>query len=309
MTDEFSTTDSNASLKTETDIFSTSETCITRRLQDISADLIAIQSLDESISRLSTSPTGRNALNQMIHPNVSPSSPNSSIPNITGVVRQAGQISDQPQPRIDVKQYGAAGSGIMIDERFTSNLLIQKAMELGPRKDNIRQQQFNALPRSVKMYQLLSTQSEDRTDGEIHLADRRISLQISKPDEATQSLISSAGSNNVSVLETRSISMRSSSDIGIRTLASADVSDDSPLRKISSPGDVGTSQRFLGDTSNVTVRPIYPYCPYSPYGSPQGSPRNKRRPLRESRRVSIDNRQGALQLNQYKLLDIIGQVS
>lgn len=51
------------------------------------------------------------------------------------------------------------------------------------------------------------------------------------------------------------------------------------------------------------------YCAYSPYASPCGSPRSRRRPLRESRRVSVDNRQGALQLNQYRLLDTIGQGS
>ncbi|XP_035743462.1 probable serine/threonine-protein kinase mkcC isoform X3 [Vespa mandarinia] len=70
-----------------------------------------------------------------------------------------------------------------------------------------------------------------------------------------------------------------------------------------------TLHRVLPDVAPVSVRPIYPYCPYSPYGSPQGSPRNRRRPLRESRRVSIDNTQGGLQLNQYRLLDNIGQGS
>lgn len=57
-------------------------------------------------------------------------------------------------------------------------------------------------------------------------------------------------------------------------------------------------------------RPIYPNVPYSPYGSPFGSPRTGRRrpPLRESRRVSIDKTGSFLQLNQYKLMDQIGQV-
>nr|XP_050857705.1 uncharacterized protein LOC127067147 isoform X2 [Vespula vulgaris] len=72
---------------------------------------------------------------------------------------------------------------------------------------------------------------------------------------------------------------------------------------------ITTTHRLLSDVAPVSVRPIYPYCPYSPYGSPQGSPRNRRRPLRESRRVSIDNTQGGLQLNQYRLLDNIGQGS
>lgn len=57
-------------------------------------------------------------------------------------------------------------------------------------------------------------------------------------------------------------------------------------------------------------RPIYPNVPYSPYGSPFGSPRMGRRrpPLRESRRVSIEQTGSFLQLNQYKLMDQIGQV-
>lgn len=58
------------------------------------------------------------------------------------------------------------------------------------------------------------------------------------------------------------------------------------------------------------TRPIYPNVPYSPYASPYGSPRSGRRPpLRESRRVSIEQTGSFLQLNQYKLMDQIGQVS
>lgn len=58
------------------------------------------------------------------------------------------------------------------------------------------------------------------------------------------------------------------------------------------------------------TRPIYPNVPYSPYGSPFGSPRSVRRrpPLRESRRISIERSGSFLQLNQYKLMDKIGQV-
>lgn len=53
-------------------------------------------------------------------------------------------------------------------------------------------------------------------------------------------------------------------------------------------------------------RPIYPNVPYSPYGSPRTN--RRRAPLRESRRVSIEQTGSFLQLNQYKLLDQIGQV-
>ncbi|KAK3927327.1 Calcium/calmodulin-dependent protein kinase kinase 2 [Frankliniella fusca] len=58
-------------------------------------------------------------------------------------------------------------------------------------------------------------------------------------------------------------------------------------------------------------RPIYPNFPFSPYGSPLSSPRSGRRrpPLRESRRVSIDKSGSFLQLNQYRLMDSIGQGS
>lgn len=57
-------------------------------------------------------------------------------------------------------------------------------------------------------------------------------------------------------------------------------------------------------------RPIFPNLPYSPFGSPCSSPRTARRraPLRESRRISIEQSGSFLQLNQYKLLDQIGQV-
>lgn len=63
--------------------------------------------------------------------------------------------------------------------------------------------------------------------------------------------------------------------------------------------------------SNSNSRPIYPNCTFSPYGSPLGSPRcnRKRQPLKESRRVSIEKSGMYIQLNQYKLMDAIGQVS
>ncbi|XP_032597721.1 calcium/calmodulin-dependent protein kinase kinase 1 [Drosophila grimshawi] len=62
---------------------------------------------------------------------------------------------------------------------------------------------------------------------------------------------------------------------------------------------------------STETRPIYPNVPYSPYGSPYGSPRSVRRrpPLRESRRISIEKSGSFLQLNQYKLMDQIGQGS
>ncbi|XP_041674377.1 calcium/calmodulin-dependent protein kinase kinase 2-like isoform X2 [Drosophila eugracilis] len=58
-------------------------------------------------------------------------------------------------------------------------------------------------------------------------------------------------------------------------------------------------------------RPIYPNVPYSPYSSPFDSPRSSRqRPtFRESRRISIEKSGSFLQLNQYKLMEQIGQGS
>lgn len=146
---------------------------------------------------------------------------------------------------------------------------------------------------SVKVYQLLATQSEDRGDGEPHLPDTRISLQIASSRETE---VSPTDNNTVAT-------------VGFARNRRCEVTttEGGPTTKTSLSGESGP-QRYLGDAGSVTIRPIYPYCPYSPYGSPQGSPRNRRRPLRESRRVSIDNRQGDIKLNQYKLLDDIGQV-
>ncbi|XP_044314745.1 uncharacterized protein LOC108041322 isoform X1 [Drosophila rhopaloa] len=61
----------------------------------------------------------------------------------------------------------------------------------------------------------------------------------------------------------------------------------------------------------METRPIYPNVPYSPYSSPFGSPRsNRRRPaFRESRRISMEKSGSFLQLNQYKLMEQIGQGS
>ncbi|CAH1164072.1 unnamed protein product [Phaedon cochleariae] len=58
-------------------------------------------------------------------------------------------------------------------------------------------------------------------------------------------------------------------------------------------------------------RPIFSNCQFSPSNSPTNSPRSnrKRQPLRESRRVSIEKSGMYLQLNQYKLMDSIGQGS
>lgn len=64
--------------------------------------------------------------------------------------------------------------------------------------------------------------------------------------------------------------------------------------------------QLADDRPGVPNRPIYPNIPYSPYSSPRTVRRKS--PLKESRRVSIDKCGTYQQLNQYKLIDSIGQV-
>ncbi len=62
-------------------------------------------------------------------------------------------------------------------------------------------------------------------------------------------------------------------------------------------------------TSSHENRAIIPSLPYSPYGSPSGSPRLRRQPTRETRSLSIsEDGDGYKQLNQYRLKDEIGKV-
>lgn len=56
-------------------------------------------------------------------------------------------------------------------------------------------------------------------------------------------------------------------------------------------------------------RPIYPNLPYSPYSSPNSSPRVRRRPLKVTKQASTEHRDNYMQLNQYKLMDQVGQGS
>ncbi|XP_017763050.1 PREDICTED: uncharacterized protein LOC108552880 [Eufriesea mexicana] len=262
-------------------------------------------SLSESINRLSVSPTSRSP--GQVVPRCSTSTfLESNLRNVSKLSNKSNESLDKLK---DTKAERPKTVASRMDEKplYKISRTVRKTEETTQSRSVRLDDQFSVLPRSIKMYQFLSTQSEDGPDSELHL-DRGISFQISKEDDVTSSMASSTESQNLSLNKSSSVfTLKSSVSSDIQMLTSAEPADDSDVRKAISPGEVGTNQRFLGDGSNVSARPIYPYCPYSPYGSPQGSPRNRRRPLRESRRVSIDNRQGALQLNQYKLLDNIGQ--
>lgn len=171
----------------------------------------------------------------------------------------------------------------------------------------------STLPKPIKVYQLLATQSmDDHPEGDrLGMIDRRISLQITSNedltarDEADKAVIAKCMDAKLlrpDLIPSAKCHRVASGGGGFDAISCANI----PLRKLSSPED---NSRVV-DAATINSRPIYPYCPYSPYGSPQGSPRIRRRPLRESRRISVDTKQGReLQLNQYKLLDNIGQVS
>uniref|UniRef100_A0A1B6D1P5 calcium/calmodulin-dependent protein kinase n=1 Tax=Clastoptera arizonana TaxID=38151 RepID=A0A1B6D1P5_9HEMI len=75
----------------------------------------------------------------------------------------------------------------------------------------------------------------------------------------------------------------------------------------SADGEDYDSRTSLPLGVSQTQRPIYPNVPFSPYSSPRSV--RRRKPLKESRRVSIDKSGSYLQLNQYSLIDSIGQGS
>merc|ERR1719323_2477515 len=69
------------------------------------------------------------------------------------------------------------------------------------------------------------------------------------------------------------------------------------------------SSSTAGSTTQ-TNRPIYPNLPYSPYTSPNSSPsRVRRRPLKMTKQASTEHMGNYLQLNQYKLMGMVGQGS
>ncbi|XP_076224443.1 uncharacterized protein LOC116432686 [Nomia melanderi] len=274
----------------------TKKACVAPKYQDPFATVTVTSTIDHSSTCLT--PSNRSFC-QLI-----PLNPDSTGRS-TGA--EAEETWDRSKLRINIEPINPSAEDVVkTEEDLIDRLALPYNADNGT--GQFQNDQSKVLPRTVKVYQLLSTQSEDRTDREMYLADRRTSLQISKRDDVSQSIMMTAESkDDVTGGSTLSLSTSVSNDMNTRLFA--EITDDTLVKKGYLSTDTGASQKFLGDSSNVSIRPIYPYCPYSPYGSPQGSPRNRRRPLRESRRVSIDNREGALQLNQYKLLDNIGQGS
>ncbi|XP_012273675.1 uncharacterized protein LOC105696081 isoform X2 [Orussus abietinus] len=234
----------------------------------------------------------------MVHQFSTPNFSRSGLGNTSRGIDEESPGDNQKYKSEDDQRFYSAG----VDDADVSDV-IEKMIKPQQKSPNVTL----PLPRSVKVYQLLSTQSEDRGDGVPRLNDRRISLQITRHEDDRLSGILPS-SEEKKLLHAESVPMMQVSgvrDADSRLLAPG-VSGTCTGGKSLLSSELASGHRLPVDP---TIRPIYPYCPYSPYGSPQGSPRTQRRPLRESRRVSLDNRQGALQLNQYKLLDNIGQGS
>lgn len=70
-----------------------------------------------------------------------------------------------------------------------------------------------------------------------------------------------------------------------------------------------TKRGAIPKMQSADSRSHSPRTPLSPSGSPLGSPRSNRRrtPLKESRRISIEQSGDAVQVNQYKLMEEIGK--
>ncbi|XP_070572599.1 calcium/calmodulin-dependent protein kinase kinase 1-like isoform X2 [Ptychodera flava] len=97
----------------------------------------------------------------------------------------------------------------------------------------------------------------------------------------------------------------------LRNTPSLSVNDSSVLQE---DNTLGVSERQINKA--MSQRPIFPSLPYSPYTSPSISPstspmasRLRRQPTKESKSVSILDRETYIQLNQYKLKDEIGKGS
>ncbi|KAM0736239.1 Calcium/calmodulin-dependent protein kinase kinase 2 [Formica fusca] len=105
---------------------------------------------------------------------------------------------------------------------------------------------------------------------------------------------------------------KSAPNTNVATVIAADSSRIVDTKKLSLSGEARSNQRLLGETVNVTDKPIPPRYPYS---TPQGSPRMRNRVLNREHSVGantcnfIDNQHDSQQLNQYKVLDEIGKGS
>ncbi|EAT37185.1 AAEL010804-PA [Aedes aegypti] len=167
--------------------------------------------------------------------------------------------------------------------------------------------------------QSIQSQQHNLLDSEIKSFEN-ISFNSNSDKQSANSQVDAVATNSPSV-NSQPVDKSTVVDPGEAKMPKTDLVDNDDLLEASNR----TESQLEINTAGVTfkgrvlpklqpldqTRPIYPNVPYSPYNSPYGSPRSGRRrtPLRESRRVSIEQSGSFLQLNQYKLLDQIGQGS
>ncbi|OWF42544.1 calcium/calmodulin-dependent protein kinase kinase 1-like isoform X2 [Mizuhopecten yessoensis] len=101
----------------------------------------------------------------------------------------------------------------------------------------------------------------------------------------------------------------SSSEIDPSTVAGKSVNqNETPISSVTNKHTPKIVYSHSEDNCNVE-RPSHKTLQHSPYSSPNASPRLKRRPTMETRRVSISDVDGFVQLNQYQLKTEIGKGS
>lgn len=130
-----------------------------------------------------------------------------------------------------------------------------------------------------------------------------MTLEEAEPSEVASENVEKMSLENVQILEGAQARANTPGDEDAEAAALA--------TRLESFGSPYRSRLLDIAGSSGTDSPLLRYCDSSPSPSPEpdSSPRTARRPLRESRRISIDNTDGQVYLNQYRLLDSIGKVS